>query len=497
MIVWGGYLTSDPGFNTGGRYSLPFSITISQTTQSFPATSSSGNIAVTAQGGCTWTATSNANWLTITAGSSGAGNGTVAFTVAANTLGPRTGLITINNQTFTVTQAGVATARVIRVVATSAAPGTSGLAVPIELLAQGDENALGFTLTFDPALLSSPQVSLGADAAGAQLQAVTTQTAQGRIGIGLALAAGQKFAAGTRQFAVVTFNLAATAAAGTTTLDFGDQPLAREVSDASAVAIPAAYTAGSVTVVPGYEADVTPRPSGNNNGTLTITDWVQVGRFVAGLDTPAVGAEFQRADCAPRDTKGDGRLTVADWVQAGRYLGTDPIVAAGGPAQPVASSQLADGRRQSAAGVRSTGFSRNVRSKTPPPEGGTTNIELDAQGDENALGFSLHFEPSAWRFVSATLGSDATGATLHVNDLAAKRGNLGIALALPTGRTLAAGARQIVVLHFAAVAGQSNRSVIEFSDFPVAREVVDAKANPLPASFTLGSEATRRTARNR
>ncbi|MGH9845801.1 MAG: BACON domain-containing protein, partial [Blastocatellia bacterium] len=265
---------------------------------SFTATGGGTAISVTAQGGCTWTATSNASWLTITSGSSGAGNGTVAFTVAANTLGPRTGVVTINNQTFTVTQAGVATPRVIRVVATNAAPGSSGLAVPIELVAQGDENALGFTLSFDPALLSNPQAALGADAAGAQLATVTTQTAQGRLGLGLALAAGQKFAAGTRQIAVVTFNLAATATAGMTTLDFGDQPLAREVSDASAGVIPASYTAGSLTVVPGYEADVSPRPNGNNNGTLTITDWVQVGRFVAGLDAAAAGAEFQRADCA-------------------------------------------------------------------------------------------------------------------------------------------------------------------------------------------------------
>ncbi len=50
----------------------------------------------------------------------------------------------------------------------------------------------------------------------------------------------------------------------------------------------------------GYEADVAPRPLGNGNGLVTILDWGQMGRFAAGLDTPAVGSEFQRADCAPR-----------------------------------------------------------------------------------------------------------------------------------------------------------------------------------------------------
>lgn len=486
MIVWGA-----GGDNTGGRYSFALPLTISQITQSFPTTGGTGNIAVTAQDGCTWTATTNANWLTITAGSSVAGNGMVAFTVAANTLGPRTGLITINNQTFTVTQAGVATPRVVRVAATSAAPGSSGLAVPIELVAQGDENALGFTLSFDPALLSSPQASLGADAAGAQLATVTTQTAQGRIGIGLALAAGQKFAAGTRQIAVVTFNLAATAAAGMTTLDFGDQPLQREVSDASAVAIPAAYTAGSVTVVPGYEADVTPRPNGSNNGTLTITDWVQVGRFAAGLDVPAAGAEFQRADCAPRDTKGDGRLTITDWVQAGRYLGTDPALAAGGPTQPVAASSLSLVRNQTLAANRSASMVYGRPQQTAESGERIISIELDANGSENALGFSLRFDAAKWRLAGAEAGRDATGATLHVNELAAKSGRVGVALALPTGRKLAAGLRQMVTLRFVAAGKASADAMqIEFADAPVAREVVDEQANALPASYFLNNAAT-------
>jgi len=490
MIVWDGN-NSSGAIGNGGRYSLNL-FTISQTTQSFPITGGTGNITITAQGGCTWTATTNANWLTITAGSSGAGNGTVAFTVAANTLGPRTGLITINNQTFTVTQAGVATPRVVRVAATSAAPGSSGLAVPIELVAQGDENALGFTLTFDPALLSSPQASLGADAAGAQLATVTTQTAQGRIGIGLALAAGQKFAAGTRQLAVVTFNLAATAGAGVTTLDFGDQPLQREVSDASAIALPASYTAGSLTVVPGYEADVTPRPAGNNNGTVTITDWVQVGRFVAGLDAAAPGAEFQRADCAPRDTKGDGRLTVSDWVQAGRYLGTDAPVAAGGPTQPISSSQLAAGSGQLAASSRQPATMRGVRGRWLAAADEERQerlmnfvVELDARGDENALGWSLRFDPSEWRFVAATNGGDVRHATLHVN--ARINGYVGLAMALPSGQTFAAGARQLAVISFAPVKGTAARARVEFAYYPVAREVVDAEANTLPMSFVFGS----------
>jgi len=54
------------------------------------------------------------------------------------------------------------------------------------------------------------------------------------------------------------------------------------------------------------------------------------------LDTPANGGEFQRADCAPRATLGNGLITVSDYVQAGRYAaGLDDLVPAGGPTAPI------------------------------------------------------------------------------------------------------------------------------------------------------------------
>jgi hypothetical protein len=59
---------------------------------------------VTAPAGCAWTATSNAPWITITAGASGSGNGTLSYSVPANTGPQRIGTITIAGQTFTLTQ---------------------------------------------------------------------------------------------------------------------------------------------------------------------------------------------------------------------------------------------------------------------------------------------------------------------------------------------------------------------------------------------------------
>jgi hypothetical protein len=65
------------------------------------------NVTVSGTSGCARTATSNAAWITVTAGATGTGAGTVSLSVAANSAGTsRTGTVTIGGQTFTVTQAG-------------------------------------------------------------------------------------------------------------------------------------------------------------------------------------------------------------------------------------------------------------------------------------------------------------------------------------------------------------------------------------------------------
>lgn len=80
---------------------------ISPTSSSQPAGGGTGSVSVTAAAGCTWSAISNATFITITSGASGTGNGTVNYSVASNpTSTSRTGTMTIAGQTFTVTQAG-------------------------------------------------------------------------------------------------------------------------------------------------------------------------------------------------------------------------------------------------------------------------------------------------------------------------------------------------------------------------------------------------------
>ena len=88
---------------SGCNYSL------NPTAQTFPASTAAGAVNVTTSAGCAWTTVNNSpSFITITSGASGNGNGTVSYSVAANSsTTSRTGTITIAGQTFTVTQAGL------------------------------------------------------------------------------------------------------------------------------------------------------------------------------------------------------------------------------------------------------------------------------------------------------------------------------------------------------------------------------------------------------
>jgi hypothetical protein len=96
----------------GGEFSSPATLTvhtfsINPPSGNFGASGSTGIVNVTATGAsCGWTAVSNSSFITVTSGASGTGNGTVGFTVAANSGPARTGTITIAGKTFSISQDG-------------------------------------------------------------------------------------------------------------------------------------------------------------------------------------------------------------------------------------------------------------------------------------------------------------------------------------------------------------------------------------------------------
>ena len=77
--------------------------------QSFPVAGGTASVNVATTSGCSWTASSTLSWVTVTGGASGAGSGTVAYQVAANTGAPRSGTLTVAGLPFTVDESGTVT----------------------------------------------------------------------------------------------------------------------------------------------------------------------------------------------------------------------------------------------------------------------------------------------------------------------------------------------------------------------------------------------------
>ncbi len=92
-----------------GALKMPFAapLQVMPASANIPAAGASGAIAVVASSASdSWTALSNAPWITITSGGAGSGNGTIAYSVAPNpSADARMGSIVIGGFTFTISQA--------------------------------------------------------------------------------------------------------------------------------------------------------------------------------------------------------------------------------------------------------------------------------------------------------------------------------------------------------------------------------------------------------
>jgi hypothetical protein len=100
----------------------------------YPAgASTNGSVTVAASAStCAWTASSPVNWVTITTGSTGTGNGTVQFNILANAnSGPRGATLTIAGQSYAISQAGQTKATSTTALLASPASATAGQTVTV------------------------------------------------------------------------------------------------------------------------------------------------------------------------------------------------------------------------------------------------------------------------------------------------------------------------------------------------------------------------------
>ena len=408
--------------------------------------------------------------------------GTLSILVANP--GPGGGMSSAMNLTVTLPTND---ARAIRVLDVTAAAGEN-VTVLVEMVAKGDENSWGFSLQYDPNVMTFVSAGNGIDVPSGSLLVNSTEAA-GHVGIAGALPAGAVLSAGVRQILTLEFAVPANGTATATDLKFVDFPIAREVVNVNAAPLSTAYAPGVVTIAYGFEADVAPRPNGTGDGTVTIQDWNQVGRFMALLDQVSMGSEFQRADCSPRETRGDGRLSVADWTQAGRYAAIlDPVAFAGGPSAPVASAGASAARLITSEAIAAKSV---VRMDALGINSGSISITLDAQGSENAVGFSLTFDANKVKFLGAEKGIHAAQAIMQINLTSVKKGRVGFAIALPSNEGFPAGKFELMRIRFAPLEEGLDASAVNFADLPIDREVADLNATPVKAAFVVEGAATK------
>lgn len=212
-----------------------------------------------------------------------------------------------------------AQSREVRVVSVTGAVAGQSVAVPVEIVAQGNEAAIGFTVTFNPAVLASPTVAVGNGAPDATLFVNSNEAFIGLLGVTLAMPIGQTLQAGVRRLVTITFGVAPAAPVGATPVGFGDQLAKREVSDANANSLPATFTAGQVNIV---------QP--NPNPALTAINPAIVSAGSNALTLTLTGTGFRnssvvRLASSPRPT------TFVSETQLTAQIPTSDLVLAGSP----------------------------------------------------------------------------------------------------------------------------------------------------------------------
>ena len=116
----------------------PANFSISGSTATVPAAASDGRFTVTTGVGCGWGSSSNVNWVHITGGAGGSGNGAVGYHVDANPSDARTGVITVGSGptqfAYTITQQASGPPAPVIVSVNNAANYSTGSVSPGEII---------------------------------------------------------------------------------------------------------------------------------------------------------------------------------------------------------------------------------------------------------------------------------------------------------------------------------------------------------------------------
>ena len=336
--------------------------------------------------------------------------------------------------------------------------------VPVKISAIGGENAISFSVAYDPAKLQLLNVKSADDASSAYVD--VNDTTDGLLGIGMLLPVDTGLEPGLQTIAVLKFLVDEFVLPGSVIdLSFSDTPTFCMVTDSYANLLPHVWCDGSVTVSPeGYEADVSPH--GNPNERVDKQDKKQILRFAIGLDTPTAGAEFQRADCYPVETLGDGQVDVRDAVIAGRYAeGVESLKYVGGPSEPGTARVSSLNIPVPYLGLHSVGVMSTVPADAVMM-GLAGLLEVDAAsyavrgdilevpvnvvsgGNLEGVSFSVSFDPSQVAYLDTVISPACLDAVCVLNAEKASSGIVGFALRMPGGVGVAGGSTWMLTLRF-------------------------------------------------
>jgi hypothetical protein len=161
------------------------SYSIAPATASAPDAGGAGSVTVTATPACAWVVSGNPGWINIISGGNGSGNGTILYSVQANTGGSRTGTFTIAGQTFTVTQAAQANVPLSATLSASTSPVVrpdpmsplASLSITVSGGAAGQRMTANVAVYLNTNLAVVPDTALLTDASGATIAAAKAANA--------------------------------------------------------------------------------------------------------------------------------------------------------------------------------------------------------------------------------------------------------------------------------------------------------------------------------
>jgi len=301
----------------------------------------------------------------------------------------------------------------------------------------------------------------------------------------------------TANFAVATYTLTYTAGTNGTILGTTPQTVNHGADGTTVTAVPdpgyqfAGWSDGVLTASR-TDLNVTANISVTANfavATYSISGNIQKYNFPA-ANTNLEGVTVAVSGGSPVTTDVNGNFSIGGLPAGGTYTITPSL--AGHTFDPI--SRTFPNLSADATAVNFTGYagssprlikinSQNVAPNSPV----TVPVTIASDGTENAFSFSVSFDPTVLLNPSATVtGTDCATCSLTVNT--GSPGLMGISLSKPTGETLTAGTRQIVMLTFdTASPSPYTGSLITFGDTPISLQATNINGDTLLATYSGGA----------